>query len=307
MTAPFLEAPADGDAPVAPRFLWLDLTRNCQLECTHCYNASGPSGSHGDMSRENWLSVLDQAAGYGIRLVQMIGGEPTMHPHFAELVGHALDVGLKVEVYSNLVHVAADCWRLLQREGVSLATSYYGPPAQHNSVTKRPSHARTLTNIKRAVAKHIPLRASVVVLDPSETGAEATAELHALGVTDVRVDHTRPFGRAAEGRKPHIGGLCGRCGDGRASIGPDGQVSPCVFSTWIGVGNARRTPLAAILGGPEMADAQAAIRQGRGLTRSMSCGPDSPCGPDDQRPPCGPETDDECTPGYPGTECNPRN
>ncbi|GAA4894740.1 hypothetical protein GCM10023405_11950 [Streptomonospora salina] len=24
--------------------LWLDLTRKCPLECTHCYNDSGPTG-----------------------------------------------------------------------------------------------------------------------------------------------------------------------------------------------------------------------------------------------------------------------
>lgn len=40
------------------RLLWLDLTRRCQLECGHCYNDSGPKGTHGSMEREDWLGVL---------------------------------------------------------------------------------------------------------------------------------------------------------------------------------------------------------------------------------------------------------
>lgn len=108
----------------ATRFLWLDLTRKCQLACTHCLNGSGPDGSHGTMTREDWTRVLDQAAASGVRGVQFFGGEPTMHQHAVELVDHALTLDLQVEVFSNLVHITPDWWALLRREGVSLATSY---------------------------------------------------------------------------------------------------------------------------------------------------------------------------------------
>ncbi|MGG2465647.1 radical SAM protein [Streptomyces sp. RGM 3693] len=124
------------------RLLWLDLTRKCQLMCAHCYNASGPNGTHGTMTREDWISVLDQAAVHGVRDVQFIGGEPTLHPDFAALVDHALAIGLNVEVYSNLVHIPDDCWKALQRKGVTLATSYYSDDAaQHNALTGRRTHA----------------------------------------------------------------------------------------------------------------------------------------------------------------------
>lgn len=108
----------------AARFLWLDLTRKCQLSCVHCYNSSGPNGTHGTMGRKDWLSLLDQAADCDVRHVQLIGGEPTLHPDTAELVDHALALGLAVEVYSNLVHVTDVWWRLLRRPGVAHATSY---------------------------------------------------------------------------------------------------------------------------------------------------------------------------------------
>ncbi|GHI06046.1 radical SAM protein [Streptomyces cellostaticus] len=300
------EAPAVGAAGT-PGFLWLDLTRQCQLKCGHCHNGSGPDGAHGTMTAAGWKSVLDQAAALGIPSVQFTGGEVTLYADAPELVEYALKQGLKVEVYSNLVHVTDEWWALLRRDGVSLATSYYAEDAgKHNEVTARPSHGRTRSNIAKAVKARIPIRASVIVFDSSETGDETKGELQALGVRDIRVDHVRPFGRAANGQEPCTDSLCGRCGDGRASIGPDGSVSPCVFSTWMGVGNVQDAPLGAILGGPDMAQANAIIRQGRDLSASRSCGPDSPCGPDNESGGGGGD-ESECSPGFPGSSCSPRN
>ncbi|MCP9210924.1 radical SAM protein [Streptomyces sp. NEAU-Y11] len=272
--------------------LWLDLTRKCQLRCGPCFNSSGPEGTHGTMTRQDWISVIDQAAEAGVRRVTLIGGEPTLHPDGVFLVERALKLGLSVELYSNLVHLSPDWWRILRRTGVSLATSYYSDRAkEHNAVTGRPSHARTLANIRKAVRLGIPVRAGIVATTDTQRVDEARRELEALGVKRISVDHVRPFGRGSEGAAPDVSGLCGRCGSGRASIGPDGGVSPCVFSAgWMGVGNVQDMPLAAILGGDAMTEANVAIRAAAGS---------DPCDPDD--------VPDECSPGFPGSECTPRN
>lgn len=283
------EAPTE-----APGFIWLDLTRKCQLECAHCYNESGPDGDHGAMTRADWLRTVDQAADAGTRHVQLIGGEPTLHPDATTIAGHALELGLSVEVYSNLVHVTPAWWRLLQRPGMSLATSYYGSdPDQHNAMTGRPaSHRHTRANIIRALEAGVPLRVSIIT--PDGEGAEETrAELEALGVRRIGVDHVRPYGRGAQAEEPDCTGLCGACGDNRASIGPDGAVSPCVFSTWMDIGNVRDEGLRGVLNGPRMAHARATIKAGK----------------DPKNPPinpieCGP--DESCSPGVPRSGCRPR-
>ncbi len=281
------------------QLLWLDLTRKCQLECTHCYNASGPDGTHGTMTGHDWINVLDQAAACGVCNVQFIGGEPTMHPEFADLVDHALTIGLNVEVYSNLVHVSKECWALFQRKGFTLATSYYSDQGEeHDAITGRRSHARTRTNIGRAVELGIPLRVGIVDARAGQRVEATRRDLEGLGVTRISVDHVRPFGRGAQAQAPSVAGLCGRCGASRAAISPTGDVSPCVFSGWMGVGNVKVSPLAAILGGSAMADANAAIRAEAG---------DDPCEPDFCDPAfCGPDDDSECSPGTPGSECMPR-
>ncbi|WP_433227655.1 radical SAM protein [Actinomadura formosensis] len=271
----------------APDMLWLDLTRMCQLGCVHCFNDSGPTGDRGTMARGDWVRVLDQAAAWGVRRVQYIGGEPTMHPDAVSLAEHALDLGLSVEVYTNLVHVSACWWDLFQRDGVSVATSYYSAdPAEHNAVTRRPSHARTRSNIIRAVQLGVSLRVGVIDTGDRDRAERACHDLNAIGVARIRVDRVRAFGRADADQAPTAAELCGRCGEGRAAIGPHGEVSPCAMSGWMSVGNVHEEPLATIVGGTAMAEAIAAIRA---VPRTGACDPDQ-----------------ECTPGHPGSECNPR-
>lgn len=147
-------------AMVGTSFLWLEITDRCQLACGHCYADSGPTGSHGAMTVVDWVRVLDEAAALGAEMVQFIGGEPTLHPGLAQLVDHAVELGLAVEVFANLVHVTPGLWEMFSREGVRLACSYYSDdPAQHAAVTGRAnSHVRTRANILEALRRSIPLR-----------------------------------------------------------------------------------------------------------------------------------------------------
>src|SRR5882757_9991871 len=117
-------------------FLWLEITGKCQLECTHCYAESGPTGTHGALTSDDWMRVLDQAVALGVTMVQFIGGEPTLHPALLQLIDHALNLRLEVEVFSNLVHVTPQMWTCFERPGVRLACSYYSDEAaQHVAVT----------------------------------------------------------------------------------------------------------------------------------------------------------------------------
>ncbi|MFI1676044.1 radical SAM/SPASM domain-containing protein [Streptomyces sp. NPDC020607] len=277
------------------RFLWLDLTRKCQLKCEHCLNESSPEGDHGEMTREDWVRVLNEGAASGVRAVQLFGGEPMLHPNALELVERALDHGMKIEVYSNLVHVSNAWWGILQCRDVSLATSYYSDvPEEHNKITGRKSHGRTKSNIAEAIRLGIPVRVGIIDCGGGQRVEEARRELIALGVKNIKTDHVRPYGRAACGQKQNAEGLCGRCGDGRAAVGPDGNVSPCVFSTWLSVGNVLDSSLEDVLVGDAMIAAGVLIRSN---VRMGDNGDDD----DDD------DNDDECTPGFPGSECTPRN
>jgi MoaA/NifB/PqqE/SkfB family radical SAM enzyme len=269
-------------------FLWLEITGKCQLQCTHCYAQSGPSGTHGAMTARDWFSVIDQAADLGVSMAQLIGGEPTMHPQFAALLRHAVSAGLAVEVYTNLVHVKDSWWDLFACPNVSLATSYYSDsPREHDAMTRRAgSHARTRANIAEAVRRGIPLRAGIIAAGDGQAAGRARDELAALGITRMGTDRVRQVGRGGTPGGPEAAELCGHCGRGVAAISPHGDVWPCVFSRWLPAGNVLRAPLADILAGPLMSQAVAQIParditpDGASMCVPRACNPNRPCGPD---------------------------
>jgi MoaA/NifB/PqqE/SkfB family radical SAM enzyme len=225
--------------------IWLDLTNRCQLACTHCYADSGPTGTHGTMTGDDWVTVLDQAAAAGVRHVQLIGGEPTLHPEMPRVLRHALSLGMAVEVYSNLVHVTDQLWDLFRLPGVRLATSYYSDDqAEHDAITRRPSHARTRANIAQARAFGIEVRAGVVQVTDGQRVQQARADLVDLGVPGVGFDRMRGLGRGVRDEQAGASQLCGACGDGRLAISRDGEVTVCAMAGFSrSLGNVRTTPL----------------------------------------------------------------
>ena len=56
-------AVAVADRPLS--FLWAEVTSTCQLSCVHCYAGSGPDGTHGVMTADDWETVLTDAAALG--------------------------------------------------------------------------------------------------------------------------------------------------------------------------------------------------------------------------------------------------
>ncbi|KAA0922139.1 radical SAM protein [Streptomyces apricus] len=280
---------AQTEVPSAiPEFLELEITGRCQLTCPElCYAKSGPSNGHGEMSTDDWKRLISDAAEVGVKKVQFIGGEPTLHPDFEALVNRALVLGLTLQVYSNLYRVKLEHWELFMRPRVTVATSYYSDdPAEHERVTnRRGSHAATRANIVEALRHRIPLQVGIVEVFEGQRTAQAREELLALGVRTVVTDRVRSVGRG-EVHIPSTDDLCGRCAKGRAAVMTDGTVTPCVLGRFLPTGNAKTDGLAAVFSGRAWADTAARIP-----ARTDAC-------PPDDSGDCDPANTDACDPAY---------
>jgi len=229
-------------------FAWLEITGKCQLACGHCYADSGPEGDHGAMQLSDWERVIRELDAAGVTFICIIGGEPTLHPDLCAIVNCALDAGMRVEIYSNLVRVTESQWQLFERKGVSLATSYYSSsPDEHAQIVGRPTLDRTTANIAEARKRGIPIRVGMVRVLPAQQIAAATRVLGAFGIERVEVDDLRGVGRGLPDGAPDCSALCGRCATGRVAITSDGTVYPCVFSRWMPAGNVLESSLDDIL------------------------------------------------------------
>ncbi|MEW1629737.1 radical SAM protein [Streptomyces sp. NPDC089173] len=279
-------------APTVPQVLELELTNRCQLTCDAlCFVQAGPAKGHGTMSADEWKDVISQASGLGVQRIKLIGGEPTLHPHFGELLEHGLAEGLHVIVYSNLFRVREEHWRLFERPGVSLATSYYADTDEgHDAVTQRTgSHAATRANIVEARRRGIRVRVNIVNIQGGQQAARARDELTALGITDIGIDQVRAIGNAAGTALPSTSELCGRCAHGVAAVLSDGAVTPCVMGRFLPAGQVKGRTLHDVFTSPAWYEVAASIPAGR----FGPCGPD--CGPNDDSQggggTCGPAAD----------------
>ncbi|KND34420.1 radical SAM protein [Streptomyces acidiscabies] len=283
-----IEPPAVPSLP-AIRSLELEITGKCQLTCTHCLSESRPQATHGTMTPEDWRAVIVDAAALGIETIQLIGGEPTVHPHWREFAELALSLGRRLEVFSNLFHVKPEWWDLFTRDGVRIGTSYYSDdPEEHDRITGRKgSYLRTRANIQKALSLGVPLRVGMVAVLPGQRIDEGRAELESLGVTRINSDRARAVGRAAfPGTAPELDEMCGRCTRGRAAVLPDGNLAGCVLSRDFPVGSVRRTRLADLLGGTAWAELSARVPA-----------PRAACTPNDSGD-CDPSNTEACDPAY---------
>ncbi len=250
-------------------FLWLELTPQCNLQCSHCYAEAGANVPvRQTMSYENWVDVLRQARNLGCHGVQLTGGEPSLCADLPALLGEARTLGFdSVEVFTNGTHLSPQLRRALVEQRADLAFSVYGSRRDvHDAITGKPgSFAKTLRSIRWALKSGLEVRVGVIEMPSNAQDIAATQELlTGLGVRSIRVDGVRRVGRgngngSLRGRA-QLEELCGECWRGNLAVHPDGNVSPCIFSRFRTVGHVSQS-LATILKGERLHRFRKEIRE----------------------------------------------
>ncbi|MDE4099726.1 radical SAM protein [Phaeobacter gallaeciensis] len=284
-------------------FLWLELTNRCNLNCRHCYAASGPFEPNTALDVQKYLKILCEAQEAGCRSVQFIGGEPTLNPDLSILIEKARALGFeKIEVFSNLNSLRDDLLETFVECRVDIATSIYGSsPEVHDCVTTVPgSFTRLVRNIERCLARGLRLRAGFIEMDANAGEFEnAMRFFQELGVKDIGHDYERKVGRAADDKCCGMAELCGECAKGTLAVGPDGTVSPCIMSKAWPVGTlVSDISLHEVLNSEALSDTRELIRssvEARRLAEpeKMICAPKT----------CAPYDANDCAPIRGG--CNP--
>lgn len=87
----------------------VELTTSCNLTCPMCYSVSAPGGQH--FSVEQVKRAIDRLVEVEARpeIMQLSGGEPTVHPQFGEIYDYAISRPIDyVMINTNGVRLARD-------------------------------------------------------------------------------------------------------------------------------------------------------------------------------------------------------
>ena len=141
------------------RTLYLYLTEGCNCSCRHCWIVGERFGQSGKemavLDPALLRRALEQALPLGLTSVKWTGGEPTLHPGFAQMLSLQKELGLTGVVETNGMLVDDQLANQMKESGVSQVSVSLDSsnPAIHDSIRGvAGGFRRTVAGIRSLVA-----------------------------------------------------------------------------------------------------------------------------------------------------------
>jgi radical SAM protein len=151
----------------APFTVVWEVTRACDLRCTHCRADAQSRRAPGELTTDEGMALLEEIRDLGSPVFVITGGDPLKRPDLHELIAHAVRLGLTVAVTpSGTPLLTADAVRRLAGLGVRrLALSLDGPSAAvHDGIRGQPgSYAYTVAALQHARACGLPTQINTTI------------------------------------------------------------------------------------------------------------------------------------------------
>jgi heme b synthase len=121
------------DKKVTPglRMVAWEITRSCNLFCSHCRSSSTAGNYPDELSTDECRRLLDQIAETGKPVIILSGGEPLLRQDFFQIAAYAAGKGLRVAMGTNGTLITGDIAARLKAGPVSrVAVSIDFPTAK---------------------------------------------------------------------------------------------------------------------------------------------------------------------------------
>lgn len=202
--------PVEADRPegVPPlRSFYLYLTTCCNLKCRHCW--VNPVYEGEVLKPDSYIDQADlgeavkEGKTLGLSSVKLTGGEPTLHPHFREIVTFLTKEGLSLNMETNGTLVTSElAWFLKDESNVAfISVSIDSPdPAGHDRFRGvKGAYERALSGLDNLVGAGY--KNCQVIMTVHHGNRHQMAELVELaadhGAGSVKFNHVTPTGRGA--------------------------------------------------------------------------------------------------------------
>jgi radical SAM protein with 4Fe4S-binding SPASM domain len=233
-----------GSRAAAPAYVQFYPTLRCNVACDFCFNrALAPAA---DVDPGGFARMLDRLDAAGVQTLDLLGGEPTLHPHLEQLVAAIAARGMRTTLSTNgrgdlglLERLEDRFGRGTLRVGVSINEEAV-PPRLGAYLAARMPMVKSVCGpgwrLPGAAAAHLARRNAEYYLifrdplSPADLDGCLSYPEYATRLAELRREHARAAGVACDGFVP-----CGdllrevRCpaGTTKLSVLPDGSAYPC--------------------------------------------------------------------------------
>jgi radical SAM protein with 4Fe4S-binding SPASM domain len=116
----------------APLIVWFEVTKKCNLLCTHCYIDAGKPRSK-ELSFDEVVAVLNDLKGLGVFSLVFAGGEPYLRSDFSEILNYAASLDFVIAVVTNGSYLTPTVLQQVPRRHCRVTLSVDGIEA-HNQI-----------------------------------------------------------------------------------------------------------------------------------------------------------------------------
>lgn len=192
---------------MGPQAALLQVTRFCNLTCTHCSQSAPRLHNTADLmelSTEAWIAIMRNLREIGVERVRFTGGEPFLRPDIETLCRAALHLGIEPSFVTNALTIFPrhGGWLHEIRPKVVWISLYGYPDSIYDEVAGRPGlYARCVRAIVNLLEASIPVG---LYYPLGEHNAEAVGGFlrrsYRLGVRRAKIMQVLPLGRASNGQ-----------------------------------------------------------------------------------------------------------
>lgn len=119
-------------------YLYLEITRRCNLKCVYCGSSCGPKTLPEEMPVSRWVEVLSQiASDFDAKKIMLAitGGEPLLKPDVFDLFAAAKRLGYPFGMVTNATLIDDSMAERLAKCGIgSISLSFDAPPEINDSL-----------------------------------------------------------------------------------------------------------------------------------------------------------------------------
>lgn len=248
-------------------YAWLEITEKCNLKCVHCYGQFGEPKIEKEklLTTEEWKEIIKKLAQNDCKGIQLIGGEPTLHKEFYEILKFAYEQGIeRIDVFTNATLIDENSITLLKKTNAKIRVSIYGHNAEiHEKITnQKGSFEKTKNALRLLKENNIPTTVAVIIMKENEKYIESLGHIYS-GYDVIRqscVNDSREHSitqyetlKSRYSTKPEfytnkttflMNQFYNSCWNGKIAITSTGNILPCIFARNQILGNIKTNALA---------------------------------------------------------------